>query len=305
MEHNAFRYGKNHLGVIIALIFFAVAACEEPGDCTTDTTNIVRLDFIKLVNQGRQQEEDEIDTIRIFREGGNIFLEATTTGTVGLPLDPANDQTTLLVVRELRNTITLDTIVINYQREQTLISPECGPDQRFFNISPDNELSSFDSIRPLNPEVSQFPERANIQVFTCRLEMSNELQLRLNHTDDGDTIADTLIVNRVYANVGKPGDLRQNDTIPELGNVSVTVPLDPNRDQIAVFVEIAQDSVPFRQINVLYQLDTFQVPTCLVQDRYQIDSVWTGADSARLFDPAITEELLNINNPTNVQISLR
>ncbi|MEO0333282.1 MAG: hypothetical protein AAF223_16625 [Bacteroidota bacterium] len=49
----------------------------------------------------------------------------------------------------------------------------------------------------------------------------------------------------------------------------------------------------------------FATATCLDQNRYQLDSVWTGKDSIRLADPEITEGLLNINNPTNVQISLQ
>jgi len=304
MKHNAFWYRKNHLGVLIALIFFGLAACQDESDCTTDTTNFVRLEFIKLVNEGRQQPADELDNVLVFREGSNIPLGADNTSGVTVPLDPASNSTAVFVFREIGNNSTFDTLVLNYKREQTLISPECGPDQRFLNLAYNQEQTTFDSIRLRDPETNQFPDGANFLIYTCRYEMTNELQLRLNYPADEDTIVDTLVINRIYSDVGKRDNLSQNDSIPENGSLTVAVPVSDEREQIKVFLEIEQDDVPFREVNVMYQRDTFQVPTCRTQDRYQVDSVWM-TDTTRLFEPEITEELLNINNPTNAQISIR
>ncbi len=304
MKHNAFWYRKNHLSVLIALIFFGLAACQDESDCTTDSTNIVQLEFIKLVNEGRQQPADELDDILVFREGKDTPVERITPNTVGVPLDPTSNSTTVFIFREIGDAATFDTLVLNYQREQALISPDCGPDQRFLGLAVDTARTSFDSLRLREPETSQFPDGANFLIYTCRYEMTDELQLRFNYPANEDTIVDTLIVSRVYSDVGKQENLRLNDSIPENGSLTVTVPVAEEREQIRIFLEIEQDDIPFREVNVLYRRNTFQVPTCLAQDQYQVDSVWM-ADTTRLFEPEITEELLNINNPTNAQISIR
>ncbi|WKN41606.1 DUF6452 family protein [Tunicatimonas pelagia] len=305
MKHNAFWYRKNHLGVLIALIFFGLAACQDESDCTTDSTNIVLLEFIKLVNAGSNNEADEIDSVIVIAEGTNAGIPFGATSQIGLPLNPLENSTTFYIFRqEEEGVFTSDTLVITYQREQTLISPECGPDQQFIGLGYDSDRTTFDSLRLRVSETSQSSASANFQIYTCRYEMSNVLQLRFNYPANEDTIVDTLVVSRVYSDVGKQEDLSVNDSIPENGSLTVSVPIDEERDQIQVFLEIDQDDVPVREVNVLYRRDTFQVPTCLAQNRYQVDSVWM-TDTTRLFAPEITEELLNINNPTNAQVSIR
>ncbi len=49
-------------------------------------------------------------------------------------LNPAEDVSIFYLFREDG---TGDTIVLRYQREQQLISPDCGPTQRFFNLRVD------------------------------------------------------------------------------------------------------------------------------------------------------------------------
>ncbi|MGB3588227.1 MAG: DUF6452 family protein [Tunicatimonas sp.] len=305
MEHNAFWYRKNHLSVLIALIFFGLAACQDESDCTTDSTNIVLLEFIKLVNgEGSNNEADELDDILVFREGSNNPVEKITPNVIGVPIDPTSNSTTVTIFREIGNTSKLDTLVLTYRREQTLTSPECGPDQRFLGLAYNKEQTTFDSVQLRGAETNQFLDGVNFRIYTCRYEMTNDLQLRFNYPANEDTIVDTLVVSRIYSDVGKREDLSQNDSIPENGSFTVMVPISEEREQIKVFLEIEQDDAPFREVNVLYQRDTFQVPTCLAQNRYQIDSVWM-TDTTRLFDPEITEEILNINNPTNAQVSIR
>ncbi|MEM8966047.1 MAG: DUF6452 family protein [Bacteroidota bacterium] len=302
MKHNAFWYRKSHLGVLIALIFFGLAACEEEADCTTDSTNVASVEFTKLIsNEGSNSEEDIADDILISKPGNDTPFQLTPTG---FPLDPASNSTTLYIFREIDNTSTIDTIVLNYQREQTLISPDCGPDQRFFGISIDTSQTTFDSVWVRNAEVASVAETVNLRIFTCRYEMTNVFQLRFNYPqDEDDEVTDTIFVRRVYSSIGKE-DLLQNDTIPEGGGLTVAVPVTMDSQKVQVFLETEEENSMTYDLEAFYQQDTFQAAHCLAQDRYRLDSVRLGINPGRLDTIAIENETFNLNNPINAEVTI-
>lgn len=307
MKHNASLYKKNRLGVLIALIFFGLSACEEELDCSTDSTNIASVEFTKLIsNEGSNSERDVADNILVFRDGNDIPVGNDDTNNAALPLDPTSNSTTLYVFRELGNTSTFDTIVLNYRREQTLVSPECGPDQQFVDISVDTALTTFDSVWVRNTEVDRFSETADLRIFTCRYEMTNILQLQFDYPEIEDEPNDTLFVGRIYSNLGKE-DLLQDTSIVRGEDIIVSVPVTSSDEQVQVFLETAEASPMTYSVTAYYRRDTFQVAKCLPQDRYRIDSLRLGENPGRLEEPLEIEEstVFNLNNPVNAQVSIR
>jgi hypothetical protein len=307
MEHNAFLYKKSRLGVLIALIFFGFSACEEESDCSTSSTNVATLEFTKLIsNEGSNSERDIASNILVFRDGSDIPVGDDNTNSIGLPLDPASNSTTLYVFRELENTSTLDTIVLNYRREQTLISPECGPDQQFMDISVDTALTTFDSVLVRNAEVSRFSETLNIRAFTCRYEMTNILRLQFDYPEMEEESNDTLFVRRIYSNIGKE-DLLQDTSIVQGEDIIVEVPVTQIDRQVQVFLETEEATPETYDVRAYYRRDTFQVANCLPQDRYRIDSLRLGENPGRLEEPTETEgsTVFNINNAVNATVTIR
>ena len=180
------------------LIFFGLAACEEEASCVTDNTNIATLQFTKLINnEGGNTETDDFDNVVVRADGAIAVIDTSGVNLIGLPLDPSRNTTTFYIFQEQGDSARVDTLVLNYRREQTLISPECGPEQRFFDVDYDRERTTFDSLRVRNPEVERFSTTANLQVFTCHYEMTRVLQLRFTYEANEDEVADTLFVRRV------------------------------------------------------------------------------------------------------------
>lgn len=306
MKHNVFLYVKNHFGVLFALIFFGLAACEEEANCVTDNTNIVTLQFTKLLaNEGGNAEEDYQDSVIVTAEGTIAGIPEGGASLIGLPLDPANNTTTFYIYRQLEEGVfTVDTLVLRYRREQTLISPECGPDQRFFDV--DTVLSTFDSIRVRNPEVQQSGTIANLQVFTCRYELTNVMQLEYTYAANDDDISDTLFVSRIYSNIGKE-DILLDTAIAEGESITVAVPVARNENQAQVFLETAEATPTTYHTRAFYRLDAFQVADCLPQDRYRLDSMqlWVNADSLADPAPEVVNTTFNINTTVNGEIIIQ
>jgi len=307
MEHNAFLYKKSCRGVLIALIFFGFSACEEETNCSTSSTNVATLEFTKLIsNEGSNSGRDIADNILVFRDESNVRLGGDNTNSIGLPLDPASNSTTLYVERKTENSTAVDTIVLNYRREQTLISPECGPDQRFMDISVDTALTTFDSVLVRNAEVSRFAETVNLRVFTCRYEMTNVLRLQFDYPEVEDEPNDTLFVRRIYSNIGKE-DLLQDTSIVQGEDIIVEVPVTLSDERVQVFLETEGATPETYDVRAYYRRDTFQVAKCLPQDRYRIDSLRLGDNPGRLEEPTEVEEstVFNINNAINATVSIR
>ncbi|MEM9671576.1 MAG: DUF6452 family protein [Bacteroidota bacterium] len=308
MEHNAFLYKKSRLGVLIALIFFGLSACEEESDCITDSTNVASVEFTKLIsNEGSNSEEDALDSTIVLAEGSVARLPTDRGNQTGLPLNPASNTSTFYVFRQTEEGIfTGDTIVLNYRREQTLISPECGPDQQFTDISVDTALTTFDSVLVRNPEVSRFGETVNLRIFTCRYEMTNILRLQFDYPEVEEEPNDTLFIRRIYSSIGKENLLQ--DTLIEQGeDIIVEVPVTLSDEQVQVFLETEGATPETYDVLAYYQRDTFQVAKCLAQDRYRIDSLRLGENPGRLEEPTEVEEstVFNINNAVNATVSIR
>ena len=304
MEHNAFLYKKSRWGVLIALIFFGFSACEEESDCTTDATNVASVEFTKLIsNEGSNSEEDVLDNVSTAKGGSEAFFAIDP---FGFPLDPTSNSTTFYVRRERESTLTVDTIVLNYRREQTLISPECGPDQQFMDISVDTTLTTFDSVLVRNPEVSRFGETVNLRIFTCRYEMTNILQLQFDYPEVEGEPNDTLFVRRIYSNIGKE-DLLQDTSIVRGEDIIIGVPITLSDQQVQVFLETEGATPETYDVRAYYRRDTFQVSKCLPQDRYRIDSLRLGENPGRLEEPEEIEEstVFNLNNSVNAKVSIR
>ena len=291
--------------MLFALIFFGLAACEEEASCVTDNTNIVTLQFIKLINnEGGNSEEDFQDSVIVAAEGTIAGIPIGGASRIGLPLDPANNTTTFYVFRQVEEGVfRVDTLVLNYRREQSLISPECGPDQHFFDL--DTALSTFDSIRIRNPEVLISNSTPNLQVFTCRYELTNIMRLQFTYQPE-DTTKDTLFIKRICSNISKE-DLLQDTTIAEGGDITVSVPVTRSDNQVQVFLETDEAIPATYRVQAYYRQDTFQVADCLPQDRYRLDSAQLWINPGSLADPApeVTSTTFNINTAVNAEVTIK
>lgn len=307
MKHNVFLYVKNHFGVLFTLIFFGASACEEDGSCFTDDTNVATVQFVKLINNtGGNTQADELTSREIRAAGSESVYPIENNSFALLPLNPSENTTTFYIFQEQDGISRVDTLVLTYGREQALVSPECGPYQRFFEL--DATRSTFDSLRIRNPEITQGSLSAstvNLQILTCRYEMTNVMRLRFNYEANENEVVDTLYVGRVYSPIGKV-DLLQDTLIAEGGNLTVAVPVARDDNQVQVILETA-DAVPVSyDIRAYYHRDTIRVADCLPQDRYRLDSIQLGDNPGRFTEADVSEdnETFNLNNAVNAEVTV-
>ena len=143
MQQNSAQY-LILLGLVLLL---ALAACEDEPGCVTNNSNGVRVEFYQIDDTVlRNPITVLIPGVEAVGAGRYTIDTGSTvsprTGYV-LLLNPGEDATTFHIFQENGKT---DTLLLRYQRQQQVISPDCGPTQRYFDLTVDEEVTTFDSV---------------------------------------------------------------------------------------------------------------------------------------------------------------
>lgn len=287
MKHNVFFFIKSHFPLISLLLFLAMAACEDEVSCVSDSTNVMSIRFYKIDTVSTQNA----DTVRILSlrtQEGKVLYADTLVTNLTVPLNPSADQVSFV----LEQGSTTDTLQLLYQREQKLISPECGVEQRFFNLSTGKQ--TFDSVRVREDELKKF-NAPHITIYNCQYDFDDTVKLRFFSINEEErTVRDTIPIVSVTDDRGNV--LAGMDTI-----TSLLVPVNPEASQIILFFKrlLADGQTGEDDILVLnYRKQLVQIAKCQPQIRYdQLDAISYTFDSLS-FD----SKTLDRNNAGNIRI---
>ena len=226
-----------------------------------------------------------------------LLCRATLYSSDALPLNPAQNTTTVLL---LLADGTIDTLAIDYHREQVLVSPDCGPTQRFIIDSVRSSVTSFDSVEVFDPVLERSTER-NLDLYICRDDFyTQEVQFNFQEREADTTIVrtDSLFIQSITNALGEV--LIENDTV--VG--SLTLPINTTSGSATfTFDLLANGDEPARveTLTLVYQDTIAQfAEACQAQTRYfGLDTLSTGTtfDSVRFVDRELA-----IDVPLNIEI---
>lgn len=290
-----------HTLLWLPLISLMLSAClDENVSCVTTAYDTVRVSFLKLDRQRARTDTLYFESV-IASNGLFLDIQDTALSRISLPLNPSGDEVTFYVNWREDSSAELqtDTLVLSYDREQRLISPECGVEQRFVNLTSSSD--AFDSLRIAEEEVTLFSNPVNI--YTCQYEFTNTARTRFLRPDTVST--DPLQINRV------PAELLVNRIADDQGNVILddpdtlsrfSLPLNTNDRSTTFFFEIinADEEIVNRQFQVTYLVDTLQIFDCLPQTT--VSNLDVDAEDFNFADVDVVDEVLNINNNLNLEI---
>ena len=296
MTYNRIFLVKNHFLLALVLFFLALAACEDEPGCVSEDSSEVRIAFYAIDDTSKR------NPIKLFVEGvvpvgGSPYsLDTTSQAVAGysLFLNPAEDRAAFYIIQ---GEGTVDTLVLSYQREQTLISPECGPTQRYFNV--DTIQATFDSIRIVEQELSNL-NGTNIEIYTCQDTFyTDDIVINFLEKEADTTLIrrDSLFVQSVRDDRGRVL-ANENDTI--VG--TLRVPINPQAGSMTLtFDLLAHDSVPARTqtLTLAYQQASVRLaPQCALQTRYfDLDTVSYTFDSVSIENRELAADV-----PLNIEI---
>ena len=287
---------KNHLLLFFILLLLGLAACENEESCVTSNSNEVKFIFYKIDDTTALVEDNVlIKTVQLsddrgFRyEDDSIFRPR-----YAVPLDPTDTTASFIFTFADGSQ---RTIALRYDREQSLISPECGPDQRYFNL--DTLFENFDSLRLINREVGKF-DGANIEIFTCQNNLyTDSIFLSFFQLDTArQRTADVLLDRSITDAQGQV--LFSPDSVSRVGIRAV-----PNQSTLTLFInqlDSATGQITETQELVLsYQQEekrSGDARQCQLQTRYyDLDTVRTTLDSIRFIQDELT-----LDNSINIEI---
>ena len=299
MKHNPSLLLKSHCLLVFLLGWLALAACETEPGCIDDNTNLIRVRYLQIDDTSRRTDytsylEGIVDVGLVGSdpntEGGTTFLDA-------LPLNPSQNTTTILL---LLTDGTVDTLVIDYHREQILVSPDCGPTQRFIVDSVRSSITSFDSVQIVDPTLERSTP-LNLELYICQDTFyTQEVRFNFQEREADTTIirTDSLFVQTITDETGRV--LLANDTV--VG--SLTLPINTaSASTTFTFDLLANGNEPARTetLALVYQDTLTQFArTCAVQTRYfGLDTLSAGTtfDSVRF-----ENRELAIDVPLNIEI---
>ena len=301
MTYNRISSVKNHFLPIFLFFCLALAACEDESGCVSDTTNLVQLSFFTIDDTTQRNTEETIveGILPIGGEGYRLDSVPTARSSAFFSLNPSENAATFYLVREDGQ---VDTIALSYQREQTLISPDCGPAQRYFNLDTVAGSSTFDSIRIVDRELSDLngPTSPNIEIYTCPDTFYTD-NILINFVEkEADTTlirADSLFVQSIRDDRGQVL-AEPNDTI--VG--SLRVPVNPQANSVTLTFELLpHDGDPARTetLTLSYEAETLRLARqCRQELRYfDLDTVGYTFDSL-----SIEDSELAIDVPLNIEV---
>jgi hypothetical protein len=273
---------KKWLPLAALLAFFGLAACEDEPGCVTNNSNRVRVGFFRIDDTTTRNADQLVISGVVAVGGGGYRLDTTREEWTDyiLFLNPSEDVSTFYLIR---GDGTADTLVLRYQREQQLISPDCGPTQRFFNLIVDTTggVTTLDSFRLVEPELSALTP-VNLEIYTCQDFFYTDT-VKLNF-QERDTLVrtDSLFIRTITDGSGRV--LVADDTV--FGRLDL--PINPQADQTEfVFDLLAHGEQPARveTITLTYEQEAVRFAEhCRPQTRFfNLDTLaGTTFDSVRV-----------------------
>lgn len=291
MTYNRIFFIKSHFLPALVLFLFALAACEDEPGCVSDNTNLVKIGFYQI-DDTTARNADEVAITAINLIGGPSEVVNTTSSAIQLPLNPSTNTTTFEIVRASGET---ETVVLGYQREQQLISPDCGPEQRYFGLTID--ATTFDAFRVVEPELGSITG-TNIELYTCQDSFYTEsVVVNFLERDTAGIRQDSLFVQSIQDDRGQVL-AAENDTI--VGGFRV--PINPQAETTTLTLSLlAHRGEPARTetLSLSYQSDTVRfADNCRLQTRYAaLDTLRSTFDSLH-----IENRELAVDVPLNIEI---
>lgn len=281
----------------IWILPLALTAClDENVSCVTDSFDTIRVNFLKLDRTNARNDTLYFESI-LASNGDFVDVQDTALSRIALPLNPSGDQVTFYVNwrEDSAAELQTDTLIFNYNREQQLVSPECGVEQRFVALR--SSYDAFDSLRIVNPEITLFTN-PNVSIYTCQYEYTDFARARFYSIDTAtnNPVNDTLIVNSITDDLGNL-ILEQTDTLHR-----VRLPVDTNRNNTTFFFEIENSAGELvnRQLNLSYFVDTIQFFDC--QPQIRVNNLDVDSDDYNFANVEVDQQELNINNNRNLEI---
>ena len=289
---------KNHL-LLFFILLLGLAACENEESCVTSNSNLVQFNFYKI-DDTTALNQDDVLLRGVFTNDGQLVPPNENNVLEGLPLNPTGNVSTFTFILADGSQ---EAVTFYYDREQQLISPECGPDQRYFNLSLDTiNKATFDSVRLVNTEVGVL-RGVNLEIFTCQNNLYtdsifiNFLKFRLVDSTRS-IIADTLLDRFITDAQGQL--LFSPDSVTRVG-----IPVVPGQPEMTLFInqlDTTTGQVTATQTLVLTYAQeekrSGDAQQCAVQTRYyDLDTVRTSVDSLRFVQRELT-----LDNPVNLEI---
>ena len=284
---------KNHLLLFFILLLLGLAACENEESCVTSNSNLVKVNFYRIDDTTALNLDNTFfrRVTGVFADNGQSTVVSDTIFE-GLFLDPTDTTASFIFTFADGSQ---RTIAFRYDREQSLISPECGPDQQYFNL--DTISHTFDSLRIANREVGKF-DGANIEIFTCQNNLyTDSIFLSFIRFDTARRIVpDTLLDRSITDTQGQV--LFSPDSVSRVGIRAV-----PNQSTLTLFInqlDSATGQITATQELILsYQQEgkrSGDARQCQLQTRYyDLDTVRTTLDSIRFIQDELTlDNLINI-----------
>jgi len=283
------------------LIFFLSACLNENESCITNAFDTVRIEFRKL---DRTNPRNDTLYFASVQAANGVFLNVQDTAllSIALPLNPSEDQATFYLrwAEDSASALQEDTLVFRYDREQRLVSPECGVEQIFVNLRSDSQV--FDSLNVVDDQISLL-SGPNVRVFTCQYEYTDVIRTRFLRLDTisldpfrTQRVRDTMVVNQITDDRGNI-ILAEPDTLHR-----INLPVNTNDGQTTYEFRIVNDNqeVVSRNVQVTYFVDTVQIFDCLPQTR--VANLDVDTEDYNFAEVNVDEDELNIHNPINLEI---
>lgn len=303
MTHNTVSLIKNHFPLISLLFFLGLAAaCDDQASCVSNNTNYVQVNFYKIDTTGDESVTDTYENLSLYAADGSLLIADTGTSLAGfrVPLNPSADQTFIV----LRQDSVFDTLYFAYSREQLVISPECGVEQRFYNLSVPQE--TLDSVRVFETDISSI-NTPQVGIYTCRYSLDDALRLSFYQFDPNDSIP-PLTSDRDTLNILSVTNDRGDVLFQNMDSVrNLVIPVYPDANQIGLTITYTEldDSTQTPQAGslVLSYRKTenllIENTSCLPQTRYdQLKLVRKEAIDSVIFQNTTLDQ----NNAENVRI---
>ncbi|WKN33269.1 DUF6452 family protein [Porifericola rhodea] len=274
-----------------------MSAClDEDVSCVTDSYDTVRVNFLKLDQSNARTDTLYFESIQA-ANGAFLDVQDTALSSISLPLNPSGNQVSFFINwrEDSAAVLQTDTLVISYEREQRLISPECGVEQRFVSLS--SSKVAFDSIRVANPDVTLYTN-PNLSIYTCQYEYTNVVRARF-FVRDTATLAEQATSLQINSIVDDQGNVIQN-TPATLERVSLPVDTDRSNTSFMFEIENADGQIVNRRLNVSYFVDEIQIFNCFPQTR--VSGLDVDSDDYDFVDVEVDDDELKTNNSSNLEI---
>lgn len=160
MRNRVWSWVVSKLAILATFMGFTTCAGDE--SCFTDNDTRVKISFKRVIYPDTDSSFLENDTLIFSRvtalDTDSIFIGTDTLSRVVLPVNTGVNVTVFVFDSDQGS----DTLELRYQRQQRLISVDCGPEQIIDNL--EAGAFTFDSLGILIPALLEQAD-TNVEVY--------------------------------------------------------------------------------------------------------------------------------------------